>query len=161
FLLVTMTVNGIGGFQRATLTVPIDFGEVALAIPDGRASAGAAVRALEDQGLPDLVRHAAEQALGEHAAALVPADAWRTAAEGAGVRTARQGLARGSVRGRRARGTAAGRARARRVGRVVDRLRSRLHDPLRRLRRPASRHLGRGQGVDADDAGAARPRLPD
>ena len=81
FLLVTMTVNGIGGFQRATLTVPIDFGEVALAIPDGLASEGAAVRALEDQGLPDVVRHAAEQALGEDAAALVSADAWRAVAE--------------------------------------------------------------------------------
>ena len=30
FLLVTMTINGIGGFQRATLKVPVDFTAVGL-----------------------------------------------------------------------------------------------------------------------------------
>ena len=65
FLLVSMTVNGIGGFQRATLKVPVDFTSVALTVPRGLPDQAAAVRALETQGISDLVRFSAEQALGE------------------------------------------------------------------------------------------------
>src|SRR5688500_12291457 len=79
-LLATMTVNGIGGFQRATLTVPIDFAGVGLNVPEGLDTA-ATVRALEGQGLPDVVRFSAEQALGEDAANELSPDAWRIVAE--------------------------------------------------------------------------------
>ena len=35
FLLVTMTMNGVAGFQRASMKVPVDFGAVGLALPPG------------------------------------------------------------------------------------------------------------------------------
>ena len=77
FLLITMTVNGIGGFQRATFKVPVDFSAVGLTMPPGSLDRAAGVRALEGQGLPDVVRFSAEQALGEEAAEHLSADAWR------------------------------------------------------------------------------------
>jgi len=80
-LLVSMTVNGIGGFQRATLKVPIDFTSVGLTLPQGLPDNAAMVRSLEAQGLPDLVTFNAEQALGEDAAKQLDSDAWRTVAE--------------------------------------------------------------------------------
>lgn len=79
FLLVTMTVNGIGGFQRTTLKVPVDFTTVGLSLPRGVGEAEAA-RALERQGLPDLVRFSAAEAFGDEAAAQLSGDAWRTVA---------------------------------------------------------------------------------
>src|SRR6187551_294608 len=79
FLLVTMTVNGIGGFQRATLTVPVDFTVAALSAPTG-VGEDAAVRSLEAQGLPEVVRFSAEEALGEDAGAQIGTDAWRMVA---------------------------------------------------------------------------------
>ena len=81
FLLVTMTMNGIGGFQRVTVQVPVDFGEVGLTVPVGMTDRAAIVRSLQDQGLPDLVEFSAEQALGEEAAGELGADAWRVVAE--------------------------------------------------------------------------------
>ena len=51
FLLVTMTINGLGGLQRVTLQVPIDFGEVGLTAPAGMTDQAAIVRSLQDQGL--------------------------------------------------------------------------------------------------------------
>jgi len=81
FLLVTMTINGIGGFQRATLQVPVDFREVALSVPAGMTDGPAIVRALQDQGLPDVVEFSAERDLGEEAAAHLGPDAWRVVAE--------------------------------------------------------------------------------
>ncbi len=77
FLLVTMTINGIGGFQRAELRVPIDFTQagisadpVAMAQPD-------AIQSLEIQGLPELVAFSAEQALGDAANEALSPEAWR------------------------------------------------------------------------------------
>src|SRR5687768_9215799 len=81
FLLVTMTINGIGGFQRVTVKVPVDFAEVGLTIPGGIEDRGAIVRSLETQGLPDLVEFAAERELGEDAAEEVSPDAWRIVAK--------------------------------------------------------------------------------
>jgi phosphate transport system permease protein len=83
FLLVTMTVNGIGGFQRATLNFPVDFAAVGLTVPPGTTDRAAAVRSLESQGLPDVVRFSAERALGQEAARHVGADAWRLVADAA------------------------------------------------------------------------------
>ena len=81
FLLVTMTINGIGGFQRVTLQVPIDFKEVNLTVPTGMTERGAIVRSLEDQGMRDVVEFSAERALGEEAADHLNPDAWRVVAE--------------------------------------------------------------------------------
>ena len=52
YLLVTMTMNGIGGFQRVTVHVPVDFGEVGLTVPAGMTDRAAIVRSLQDQGSP-------------------------------------------------------------------------------------------------------------
>ena len=80
FLLVTMTINGIGGFQRAQMTVPVDFTEVALSVPPDLPDQLAAIRSLEGQGLADVVRFNAERAYGEAAAAQLNSDAWRQVA---------------------------------------------------------------------------------
>jgi phosphate transport system permease protein len=80
FLLVTMMANGLAGFQRANVRVAIDFSAVGLSIPQGLPNAAAA-RSLEGQGLPDLVRFSAEQALGPDGAEHVSSDAWRDVAE--------------------------------------------------------------------------------
>jgi phosphate transport system permease protein len=79
-LLIAMTINGIGGFQRVTLKVPIDFASVGLALPPDLETAQAA-RALEGQGLPDVVQFAAQRALGEDGAEHVNRAAWRIVAE--------------------------------------------------------------------------------
>jgi len=81
FLLVTMTINGLGGFQRVTLKVPVDFTQVNLAVPAGMTERTAIVRSLEDQGIRDVVEFSAEQALGEEAAGHLNPDAWRLVAE--------------------------------------------------------------------------------
>ena len=80
FLLVTMTLNGIGGFQRTELTVPVDFTEVGLSLPSGEADARAVASTLQGQGLPDVVHFNAERAYGEDAAAQLNPDAWRQVA---------------------------------------------------------------------------------
>jgi phosphate transport system permease protein len=81
FLLVTMTINGIGGFQRATLQVPVDFTSVGITMPQGLGDKSARIQALESQGLPDLVHFSAQRALGDEAADELNSDAWRTVAE--------------------------------------------------------------------------------
>ena len=81
FLLVTMTINGIGGLQRVTLQVPVDFGQVGLTVPAGIGDRAAIVRSLENQGLPDLIEFSAERAFGGDAAAQLNPDAWRIVAE--------------------------------------------------------------------------------
>ena len=79
FLLGTMLMNGLGGFQRTVFDVPVSFEGMALTVQEG-ANEGAAVRALQSQGLPEIVQYAAEQALGADAAAQVNAEAWRDVA---------------------------------------------------------------------------------
>ena len=51
-LLVTMTLNGIGGFQRAELTVPIDFKEAGIAGDPAVLSQPGGMQNLEAQDLP-------------------------------------------------------------------------------------------------------------
>jgi phosphate transport system permease protein len=79
-LLVTMTINGVAGFQRVTVQVPVDFTQVGLAPPTGVSDRAAIVRSLGDQGLPELVEFSAEQAMGKIAAAELNPDAWRVVA---------------------------------------------------------------------------------
>tara|TARA_R110002072_G_scaffold86774_25_gene195966 strand:- start:6108 stop:7358 length:1251 start_codon:yes stop_codon:yes gene_type:complete len=80
FLLGTMTINGIGGFQRAELEVPIDFTEVGIAGNAIPMEERAAVEALGAQGLQTVVEFSAGQALGEEAAAQLDPNAWREVA---------------------------------------------------------------------------------
>ena len=81
YLLGTMTLNGIGGFQRAELEVPIDFTQAGIsAYPATRASDGA-VQSLQGQGLPEVVQFFAEQSLGDEAAEQLGAQAWRDVAD--------------------------------------------------------------------------------
>ncbi len=80
FLLGNMLANGIGGFQRAELAVPINFAEAGLSGDAQSLSASGALQALEMQGLPDIVEFYAEQELGEAGAAEISGDAWRDVA---------------------------------------------------------------------------------
>jgi phosphate transport system permease protein len=80
FLLGNMLLNGIGGFQRAELTVTIDFPESGVTGDAVSLSAPSAVQTLEMQGLPDVVVFYAERQLGADAAAELSPDAWRDVA---------------------------------------------------------------------------------
>jgi len=77
FLLVTMTANGIAGFTRAELKVPIDFGGAGLTITPDRLAQPGAESALESAGLPDILQFAATEAYGPKVAAQLNAGAWR------------------------------------------------------------------------------------
>ena len=77
FLLGTMTINGVGGFQRAELSVPIDFTEAGLAGDSGSLSEPDAVQNLQRQGLPEVVDFFAEQSLGADGAEELNGQAWR------------------------------------------------------------------------------------
>jgi len=77
FLLGNMLINGIGGFQRAELAVPIDFAESGLIGDEVSLTAPSSATVLEIQGLPEIVDRYAERALGEAGAAQLSRDAWR------------------------------------------------------------------------------------
>jgi len=77
FLLVTMTLNGVGGFQRAELTVPVDFTEAGISGDPTALAQPGAMQSLEMQGLPSVVTFFAEQELGEQGAAQLGTGAWR------------------------------------------------------------------------------------
>jgi len=80
FLLGNMAINGIGGFQRAELTVTIDFPESGVTGDAVSLTAPSAVQTLEMQGLPEVVAFYAERDLGGEAAAQLSPDAWRDVA---------------------------------------------------------------------------------
>ena len=75
FLLGTMTINGIGGFQRVELEVPIDFTQAPTMDQPG------AIQTLEAQGLRDVVQYFAQENLGEEAASQLGGQAWRDVAD--------------------------------------------------------------------------------
>jgi phosphate transport system permease protein len=77
FLLWTMTSNGIGGFKRAELRVPIDFTSVSFVVDPQQLSGPAAMQALETAGLPDVVQLAIAKHAGEDAADEMLDGAWR------------------------------------------------------------------------------------
>ncbi len=81
FLLGTMTLNGIGGFQRAEISVPVDFSAVGLTVPPHLSDRNAIAQSLEGQGLAQVVQFSAERALGKQAADEVNRDGWRIVAE--------------------------------------------------------------------------------
>ena len=79
FLLSTMALNGIGGFQRTELAVPMSLSESGISADASITNADAEQR-LEAQGLPDVVAFYATEALGSDAAAEVSSNAWREVA---------------------------------------------------------------------------------
>ncbi|RPF70409.1 phosphate ABC transporter permease PstA [Aurantiacibacter spongiae] len=81
FLLVTMTINGLGGFQRAELSVPVDLSQAALSIDEPVTNADEAISSLQRQGLPEVVQYSASEALGDEAADQLASDAWRVVAD--------------------------------------------------------------------------------
>jgi phosphate transport system permease protein len=80
FLLGTMLVNGIAGFQRAEMPVTIDFAQARVEGDAVSLAAPTALQTLEMGGLPDVVQFFAEEQLGEDAAAELSPDAWRDVA---------------------------------------------------------------------------------
>jgi len=80
FLLVTMTWNGIGGFSRTEVAVPVDFGKAALTLDPALATDAAKIQALQAQGLPAVIDDAAKAALSEDGAMQLGAESWREAA---------------------------------------------------------------------------------
>lgn len=80
FLLGSMLINGIGGFQRAELTVTIDFPESGLTGDAVSLTAPSAMQTLEMQGLSDVVSFYVERQLGAEAAEQLSPDAWRDVA---------------------------------------------------------------------------------
>jgi phosphate transport system permease protein len=81
FLLVTMTINGLGGFQRAELKVDVDFAEAGLSLDPSLTEADDVVRSLEAQGFSSVIEFSAEETLGEEGVAQLDSYAWRSAAE--------------------------------------------------------------------------------
>jgi phosphate transport system permease protein len=77
FLLYTMTSNAVGGFKRAEFRVPIDFASAGLTVDKARLTGPDAMQALEGAGLPDVVKFAVSQSLGDAAAAQLGDGAWR------------------------------------------------------------------------------------
>lgn len=80
FLLGNMTFNGIGGFKRAELEVPINFVQSGLTGDEVSLTAPSAVQVLELQGMPDVVRFFAEESLGPAGAEQLSDQAWRDVA---------------------------------------------------------------------------------
>ncbi len=81
FLLVTMTMNGLGGFQRAELAVKVDFRETTLTGDPSILALPTAMQTLEAQGLPKVINFYAQQSLGEDGAEELGGSAWRDAGE--------------------------------------------------------------------------------
>ncbi|MEP0191137.1 MAG: phosphate ABC transporter permease PstA [Erythrobacter sp.] len=77
FLLGNMSINGLGGFQRVELTVPIDFAESGISGDATTLSGNDGIRSLEAQGLPAVVEFYAGEALGPQAAEQISSQAWR------------------------------------------------------------------------------------
>lgn len=93
FLLGTMIWNGIGGFQRVEVAVPVDLAAAGMTVDPTVLAQQNAVPNLETQGLPAVVAASAEQVIGPDAAEAIDGDAWRVVAEEI---VANPGLARSS-----------------------------------------------------------------
>ena len=81
FLLTTMTINGVGGFQRVEARVSIDFAGNGFAVDPRVLAQDGALQSLQAQGLREVVEFAAVQDLGEAAAEELSSEAWRNVAE--------------------------------------------------------------------------------
>jgi phosphate transport system permease protein len=81
FLLSTMLWNGIGGFQRVEIAVPVDLPAAGLSVDPTVLEQQNAVPYLETQGLAQVVATAAAQTLGPGADDALDGAAWRVVAE--------------------------------------------------------------------------------
>ena len=172
-----MTVNGIGGFQRAEARGAdrLRPRPASRSMPAGSPQPDAVPVARRRRACPTWSSSPPSRPLGEDGRAPKSSrEAWRDrrAARSSPIRRCCSGKyeSRLPVSNDLAVGLCAataspscsrlpnGLARERQAGRA---LRPRLPHPLRRDRPAAGRHLGRAQGLDADDAGHARARLPD
>ena len=81
FLLLTMTSNAVGGFQRTELRFAIDLSQGALTVEPSQLEGPGALAALEGAGLSDVVNFAAAQSAGDQAAAQLDDSAWREVAK--------------------------------------------------------------------------------
>ncbi|MEM6828702.1 MAG: phosphate ABC transporter permease PstA [Pseudomonadota bacterium] len=80
FLVGTMLVNGLGGFQRAELSVPIQFASSGLTGDEISLTAPTSLETLEMQGIGEIVYAFAEEALGPAGAEELSDQAWRDVA---------------------------------------------------------------------------------
>lgn len=76
FLLVTMTANGVGGFKRSEMAVPMDFKALGLTISEDQIRAPNAAQALAASGIQEAVNISAMQAVGTEGAAHLSDSAW-------------------------------------------------------------------------------------
>lgn len=81
FLLATMLWNGIGGFQRVEVAVPIDLAASGMSADPAVLSGPTAIQSLEMQSLPQVVEAAATAEFGPDAGDIVDASAWRDVAD--------------------------------------------------------------------------------
>ncbi|MFN2100826.1 phosphate ABC transporter permease PstA [Altererythrobacter sp. MF3-039] len=81
FLLGTMTFNGLGGFQRAELKVPIDFTQAGIGADANSLAQLDAIQSLERQGLPDVVNYFASEAIGQEGTDELNSQGWRIVGE--------------------------------------------------------------------------------
>lgn len=81
FLLGNMTINGLGGFQRVEMNVPINFAESGITGDANSLSGPAGIRSLDSQGLPAVVEFYTSEAVGEQGAEELSSDAWRELAQ--------------------------------------------------------------------------------
>ena len=75
-LLWSMTANGIGGFKRTEIALPLDFPAMGLTVDQARLSSPDAAQALAKSGLQEAIGLAATQAYGPDGASLVADSAW-------------------------------------------------------------------------------------
>lgn len=81
YLLIVMTMNGFGGFQRTLVAVPFDFRAANLEVDRAALSGRGADLALAAAGLEEFVETAAVKAYGDGANEFINGTAWRTVAE--------------------------------------------------------------------------------
>lgn len=79
-LIVNMTINGLGGFQRVEMAIPVDFRETGMTVDPRALEQPNPQGVLENAGLPMVIQNAAEKALGADGAAQLSEHAWRDAA---------------------------------------------------------------------------------
>lgn len=81
FLLITMTSNAVGGFQRAEASFQVNLAQAGLTIDPALLQGPGARDALESAGLPEAVDAAAQQALGPNGAKEIAEGGWHEVAD--------------------------------------------------------------------------------
>ena len=79
-LIINMTMNGLGGFQRVEMAVTVDFREAGMTVDPRALEQPYPQGVLERAGLPLVIESAAEKALGADGAAQLSQNAWQDAA---------------------------------------------------------------------------------